>query len=611
MKYYSTNRRTPEVSLREAVVASMAPDNGLYMPERIERLPDAFFDGIARLDLHRIAGRVADAFFGEEIEPETLRRIVRDTFCFDIPAVRVDDGIWALELFHGPTMAFKDVGARFMARILSHFIEGRDDEHPVTVLVATSGDTGGAVANGFLGVEGIDVVVLYPKGRVSDIQEKQFTTLGRNVTALEIEGTFDDCQRLVKSAFADTELKRRMRLTSANSINVARFLPQTFYFFHAYAQLRAQGVTSPIVVSVPSGNFGNLTAGLFARRMGLPVDRFIAANNANDTFYEYLRTGSYRPRPSVPTLANAMDVGDPNNFARILDLYGRSLDALRAAVGPDTAGLMLTNPNTVGIFDKNILEITKIIHDAGGLCYYDGANLNAVMGVVRPGDMGFDCIHSNLHKTFATPHGGGGPGAGAVGCKEFLKKYMPGPLVVKKDGKYGFAYPEKSIGRVKMFYGNFDVVVRALTYVLTLGKSGIREAAMNAVLNANYMRVRLKDTFTMAYDEICMHEFVMSLVDLHKETGVSALDLAKGMLDFGLHPPTMYFPLIVHEALMIEPCETESKETMDEVCGIYCKLFELAHSDPETLHTAPHSTPVRRLDEVGAARNMVLRYQFV
>ena len=286
------------------------------------------------------------------------------------------------------------------------------------------------------------------------------------------------------------------------------------------------------------------------------------------------------------------------------------LDALRKAVGPQTAGLMLTNPNTVGIFDKNILEITKIIHDAGGLCYYDGANLNAVMGVVRPGDMGFDCIHSNLHKTFATPHGGGGPGAGAVGCKEFLKKYMPGPLVVKKDGKYGFAYPEKSIGRVKMFYGNFDVVVRALTYVLTLGKSGIREAAMNAVLNANYMRVRLKDTFTMAYDEICMHEFVMSLVDLHKETGVSALDLAKGMLDFGLHPPTMYFPLIVHEALMIEPCETESKETMDEVCGIYCKLFELAHSDPETLHTAPHSTPVRRLDEVGAARNMVLRYQF-
>ena len=286
------------------------------------------------------------------------------------------------------------------------------------------------------------------------------------------------------------------------------------------------------------------------------------------------------------------------------------LDALRAAVGPDTAGLMLTNPNTVGIFDKNILEITKIVHDAGGLCYYDGANLNAVMGVVRPGDMGFDCIHSNLHKTFATPHGGGGPGAGAVGCKDFLRKYMPGPLVVDKDGRLAFDYPEKSIGRVKLFYGNFDVCIKALTYVLTLGRAGIPEAAMNAVLNANYMRVKLAEKFTMAYDEICMHEFVMSLVDLHKETGVSALDLAKGMLDYGLHPPTMYFPLIVHEALMVEPCETESKETMDEVCDIYGRLFDLAYSDPDALHTAPHDTPVRRLDEVGAARNMILRYSF-
>ena len=286
------------------------------------------------------------------------------------------------------------------------------------------------------------------------------------------------------------------------------------------------------------------------------------------------------------------------------------LDALRAAVGPDTAGLMLTNPNTVGIFDKNILEITKIVHDAGGLCYYDGANLNAVMGVVRPGDMGFDCIHSNLHKTFATPHGGGGPGAGAVGCKDFLRKYMPGPLVVEKDGRLAFDYPEKSIGRVKLFYGNFDVCIKALTYVLTLGRAGIPEAAMNAVLNANYMRVKLAEKFTMAYDEICMHEFVMSLVDLHKETGVSALDLAKGMLDYGLHPPTVYFPLIVHEALMVEPCETESKETMDEVCDIYGRLFDLAYSDPDALHTAPHDTPVRRLDEVGAARNMILRYSF-
>ncbi len=286
------------------------------------------------------------------------------------------------------------------------------------------------------------------------------------------------------------------------------------------------------------------------------------------------------------------------------------LDALRAAVGPDTAGLMLTNPNTVGIFDKNILEITKIVHDAGGLCYYDGANLNAVMGVVRPGDMGFDCIHSNLHKTFATPHGGGGPGAGAVGCKDFLRKYMPGPLVVEKDGKFDFEYPEKSIGRVKTFYGNFDVVIKALTYVLSLGKQGIPDAAKCAVLNANYMMARLKTKFDMAYDEICMHEFVMCLVKLHDETGCSALDVAKGMLDFGLHPPTMYFPLIVHEALMVEPCETESKELMDGVCDIYLKLYDMAYNDPQALHDAPLHTPVRRLDEVAAARNMVLRCKF-
>ena len=292
------------------------------------------------------------------------------------------------------------------------------------------------------------------------------------------------------------------------------------------------------------------------------------------------------------------------------DKGGVDLDVLRAAVGPDTAGLMLTNPNTVGLFDPNILEITKIVHNAGGLCYYDGANLNAVMGVVRPGDMGFDCIHSNLHKTFATPHGGGGPGAGAVGCKEFLRKYMPGPLVVEKDGKFDFDYPEKSIGRVKMFYGNFDVCIKALTYVLTLGKAGISEASKNAVLNANYMMACLKDKFDMAYDEICMHEFVMSLTRLHNETGVSALDIAKGMLDFDLHPPTMYFPLIVHEALMVEPCETESKQLMDEVCEIYCKLYDMAYTDPEALHTAPHKTPIRRLDEVGAARNPVLHYQF-
>ncbi len=285
------------------------------------------------------------------------------------------------------------------------------------------------------------------------------------------------------------------------------------------------------------------------------------------------------------------------------------VEALRKAVGPDTAGLMLTNPNTVGIFDKNILEITKIIHDAGGLCYYDGANLNAVMGVVRPGDMGFDVIHLNLHKTFSTPHGGGGPGAGAVGCKKFLAPYLPGPVVAKADKGYHFAEPEHSIGWVKSFYGNFGVVVRALTYVLTLGREGIPEAAKNAVLNANYMMKKLGEKYAMAYSGPCMHEFVMTLTDLHDETGVSAMDIAKGLLDHGIHPPTMYFPLIVHEALMIEPTETESQETMDEVCEVFLQLWDLAHTNAQALHDAPTKTPVRRLDEVGAARNPILRYQ--
>ena len=284
------------------------------------------------------------------------------------------------------------------------------------------------------------------------------------------------------------------------------------------------------------------------------------------------------------------------------------VEALRGAVGPDTAGLMLTNPNTVGIFDKNILEITKIVHEAGGLCYYDGANLNAVMGVVRPGDMGFDVIHLNLHKTFSTPHGGGGPGSGAVGCKAILKPFLPGPMVEARDGGWQLVQPEHSIGRVKSFYGNFTVVVKALTYILTLGRTGIPEAAKNAVLNANYMMKRLSEKYAMAYSGPCMHEFVMTLEDLHHKTGISAMDIAKGLLDHGIHPPTMYFPLIVHEALMIEPTETESQETMDEVCSVFLELWELAHTNPQALHDAPTKTPVRRLDEVGAARNPVLRY---
>lgn len=283
------------------------------------------------------------------------------------------------------------------------------------------------------------------------------------------------------------------------------------------------------------------------------------------------------------------------------------LDALRNAVGDDTAGLMLTNPNTVGLFDKNILEITKIVHDAGGLNYYDGANLNAVVGIVRPGDMGFDVIHLNLHKTFSTPHGGGGPGSGPVGCKQFLSDYLPGP-VVTGDGVKSLTEPAHSIGKVRSFYGNFLVVIKALTYLLTLGKEGIPQVAQYAVLHANYMKSQLEDLYTMAYPNICMHEFVMSLDNLKKDTGVSALDIAKGLLDNGIHPPTMYFPLIVHEALMIEPTETESKEVMDEAIAVLRKLHQIAFDDPQQLHNAPVCTPVGRLDEVGAARKPKLKY---
>ena len=309
--------------------------------------------------------------------------------------------------------------------------------------------------------------------------------------------------------------------------------------------------------------------------------------------------------PASATMAGFTVVSIPSQEDGCVDL-----EKLKAAVGDDTAGLMLTNPNTVGLFDKNILEITRIVHNAGGLNYYDGANLNAVMGVSRPGDMGFDVVHLNLHKTFSTPHGGGGPGSGPVGCKSLLAPFLPGPVVKKQQNRYHFEKPEHSIGQVKSFYGNFTVVVKALSYILTLGAEGIREAAQNAVLNANYMMKKLDDLYTIAYQERCMHEFVMSLEPLKKETGISAMDIAKGLLDNGIHPTTMYFPLIVHEALMVEPTETESKETLDEAIEVFRRLYETAKTDPQSLHEAPHHTAVRRLDEVGAARNPKLRYLF-
>ena len=322
MRYFSTNKTVPSVSLMEAVTKGLASDNGLFMPERIEEFRPEFFRRIHKLSFQEISFEVAKKFFGEDIPENTLKEIVEDTLNFDCPIVKVSDSMYSLELFHGPTLAFKDVGGRFMARLLRYFLQGFQKE--VNVLVATSGDTGSAVANGFYDVPGIKVYVLYPKGLVSDIQEKQFTTLGKNITALEIDGTFDDCQRLVKLAFLDSELNDKMVLTSANSINVARFLPQAFYYFNAYARLREAGVDDDVVFSVPSGNFGNLTAGLFAKFMGLPVNRFIAANNENDIVYKYLKSGKYEPKSSVSTIANAMDVGAPSNFARILELYNQS-----------------------------------------------------------------------------------------------------------------------------------------------------------------------------------------------------------------------------------------------------------------------------------------------
>ena len=309
--------------------------------------------------------------------------------------------------------------------------------------------------------------------------------------------------------------------------------------------------------------------------------------------------------PASATMAGFKVVSVPSN-----EQGGVDLDALRKAVGPDTAGLMLTNPNTVGLFDPNILEITQIIHDAGGLCYYDGANLNAIMGHVRPGDMGFDCVHLNLHKTFSTPHGGGGPGSGPVGCKAVLAQFLPSPHVEEKNGKFAFATPEHTMGQVRSFYGNFLVVVKALAYLITLGKEGIPEASAGAVLNANYLMKQLAGAYDMSYDTQCMHEFVMTLQGLAHDTGVTAMDVAKRLLDFGMHPPTMYFPLIVHEALMVEPTETESMETLDEAARVFLDILAEAKTDAESLHHAPHDCPIGRPDEVTAARSPILRYDF-
>ncbi len=387
MNYYSTNKQAPLAGLQKAVVKGLAEDRGLYMPERIKTLPKAFFDHIDELSFQELSYQVADAFFGEDVDAESLRQIVYDTLSFDCPVVKVTDDIWSLELFHGPTLAFKDVGARFMARLLQYFIRQEGKER-VNVLVATSGDTGSAVANGFLGVEGIHVYVLYPKGKVSRIQESQFTTLGQNITAIEVDGVFDDCQTLVKNAFMDAELNAKMRLTSANSINVARFLPQAFYYFNAYARMKGLGQLttaadgrSNLVICVPSGNFGNITAGLFGQQMGLPVKRFIAANNANDIFYQYLQSGKYNPKPSKQTLANAMDVGDPSNFARVYDLYGGSHERICAHI----SGATYSDDQIMAAM-RECHAATGYILDPHGACGYQ-----ALKEGLQPGEIGVFC----------------------------------------------------------------------------------------------------------------------------------------------------------------------------------------------------------------------------
>ena len=383
MKYYSTSGQAPLATLEKAVVKGLAEDKGLYMPEHINPLPKEFFDNMPGMSFQDVAYNVASCFFGEDVNLDALYDIVYDTLSFDCPIVEVEENIYSLELFHGPTLAFKDVGARFMARLLQYFTRQRQDggQGLVNVLVATSGDTGSAVANGFLGVEGIHVYVLYPKGKVSPIQECQFTTLGCNITAIEVDGVFDDCQALVKSAFMDAELNNHMRLTSANSINVARFLPQSFYYFWAVAQLMKKrgGKDGKYVCCVPSGNFGNICSALFGKRMGLPIARFIAANNRNDVFYDFLQTGEYKPRPSVQTLANAMDVGDPSNFARIYDLYGRSHEA----ICQDISGATYTDEQIAETI-RQCLRDTGYQLDPHGACGY-----RALKEGLRPGETGF------------------------------------------------------------------------------------------------------------------------------------------------------------------------------------------------------------------------------
>ena len=363
MNYYSLNKQAPEVSFKDAVINGIAPDKGLYFPESITSLPDSFFEGIEELSNQEIAFSAIHQFVNKEIPNKKLREILANVLDFEFPVVHIEENVATLELFHGPTMAFKDVGARFMANCLGYFSEG--DTKEVTVLVATSGDTGGAVANGFLGVTGVNVVILYPSGKVSDIQERQLTTLGQNITALEVDGTFDDCQKMVNTAFLDEELLSKMQLTSANSINVARWLPQLFYFLFAYKQAKSKG--KEIVFSVPSGNFGNICAGLVAQKLGMPVKHFVAATNVNDTVSEFMKTGEYHPKISTATISNAMDVGDPSNFIRIRHLFQDNFELLSKNLSSFTF-----NDDETREAMKHIHQTSNYIADPHGAVGYLG-----------------------------------------------------------------------------------------------------------------------------------------------------------------------------------------------------------------------------------------------
>ena len=363
MKYYSLNHNAPKVSFEEAVIQGLATDKGLYFPESITPLAPAFFENIENLSNAEMAYEAIQQFVGDEIPTETLKQIIAETLCFDFPTVKVEEGIYALELYHGPTMAFKDVGARFMSRCLAYFNKDQNDSTN-TVLVATSGDTGGAVASGFLGVQGVEVVILYPSGKVSDIQERQLTTLGQNIKALEVDGVFDDCQDMVKKAFLDESLKHK-KLTSANSINIARWLPQMFYFFFAYKQLKSQN--KPLVFSCPSGNFGNICAGIMAKKLGLPIEHFVASTNVNDTVPRFLEKGNYDPKPSKATISNAMDVGNPSNFIRIQEMYNNDLEQFKK----DFSSFSYTDAETLEAM-KSIYKTDGYIAEPHGAVGYLG-----------------------------------------------------------------------------------------------------------------------------------------------------------------------------------------------------------------------------------------------